>query len=214
MKRDSAGCGSGGGDPDEATADGKGNAVSSDRIGIGLGWERESQAKPAALAQQALDAAAAELEVAEPPRIMGIDLLSPTGIGEKGTLGDGIEGGDGHGQAEALDLVSAGEGAVLPVPSPGLVVAEAGLDGLITTDKFCLVRRGRLMLSWSRRPLRIRSDTLLANDRLQPGEDDGTEVVYPAAANDSSGWSAPVGSSLPTPPAMDHSNQPGGDVWE
>lgn len=127
MKRDSAGCGSGGGDPDEATADGKGNAVSSDRIGIGLGWERESQAKPAALAQQALDAAAAELEVAEPPRIMGIDLLSPTGIGEKGTLGDGIEGGDGHGQAEALDLVSAGEGAVLPVPSPGLVVAEAGL---------------------------------------------------------------------------------------
>jgi hypothetical protein len=31
------------------------------------------------------------------------------------------------------------------------------LDGLITNDKFCLVRRTRLRLSWSRLSLRDRS---------------------------------------------------------
>lgn len=38
----------------------------------------------------------------------------------------------------------------------GLIVAIAGLNGIITNDKFCLTRWGTLELTWWRRPLRLR----------------------------------------------------------
>ena len=47
-------------------------------------------------------------------------------------------------------VVACGETAKL------LEAIEESLNGLITNDKFCLTRRGRLALSWWRRPLRLR----------------------------------------------------------
>ncbi|MGH3193256.1 MAG: hypothetical protein ACRDOL_39600, partial [Streptosporangiaceae bacterium] len=39
---------------------------------------------------------------------------------------------------------------------PRPLLAVVLLDGLITNDKFCCVRRVRLSLTWWRRPLRLR----------------------------------------------------------
>jgi hypothetical protein len=35
-------------------------------------------------------------------------------------------------------------------------ISEGLFNGLITNDKFCLIRRGQLKLTWWRRPLRLR----------------------------------------------------------
>jgi hypothetical protein len=35
-------------------------------------------------------------------------------------------------------------------------VLEEGFNGLITNDKFCMIRWGSVELSWWRRPLRLR----------------------------------------------------------
>jgi hypothetical protein len=37
------------------------------------------------------------------------------------------------------------------------VIEEIFFNGLITNDKFCITRTGRLPLNWSRRPLRLRT---------------------------------------------------------
>ena len=66
-----AACGSGGGYPAKTAKDGEGNAVCGYRIGIDSWREPE----PAAQAEQLLDGANAYLEVAEDPRIVGVDLL-------------------------------------------------------------------------------------------------------------------------------------------
>jgi hypothetical protein len=52
--------------------------------------------------------------------------------------------------------VPAGIGAALEViqAQPVLELAVVVLDGLITNDKFCCVRRLGLSLTWWRRPLR------------------------------------------------------------
>ena len=39
---------------------------------------------------------------------------------------------------------------------PPFRVAKAGLNGMITNDKFCCTRWGKMPLSWWRRPLRLR----------------------------------------------------------
>ena len=41
-------------------------------------------------------------------------------------------------------------------PGQLLGVAEASLNGVITSDKFCWSRYGQLRLAWSRRPMRLR----------------------------------------------------------
>jgi hypothetical protein len=46
------------------------------------------------------------------------------------------------------------------------------VDGLITNGKFCCVRRLRLSLSWSRRPLRLRASVLQTDVALSGEPDD------------------------------------------
>ena len=57
----------------------------------------------------------------------------------------------------------------------GLAFAVPGLDGLITNDKFCCVRRVRLSLTWSRRPLRLRA-CVLQTDVALSGEPDDPDL--------------------------------------
>jgi hypothetical protein len=84
-------------------------------------------------------------------------------------------------------------------PGSALDPAVVLLDGLITNDKFCLVRRTRLRLSWSRLALRCRSarpDAAVAESLPQGGTDampmDGTPDD---AAG--SGRPTPLGPGLP-----------------
>ena len=47
-------------------------------------------------------------------------------------------------------VVAGGEAAEL------LAAVDEALNGLITSDKFCVTRRAALRLTWWRRPLRLR----------------------------------------------------------
>jgi hypothetical protein len=63
-------------------------------------------------------------------------------------------GGQGDpGQIVDRTLVIAGSH-----PTELLEPADAALDGLITSDKFCWTRYVQLRLAWWRRPLRLRLD--------------------------------------------------------
>ena len=65
-------------------------------------------------------------------------------------------------------------GADLEVGPAELVLdlLVALLDGLITNGKFCCVRRVRLSLTWSRRPLRLRASVLQSDVALSGEPDD------------------------------------------
>jgi len=90
--------------------------------------------------------------------------------------------GDGAGEAELGDcrddepcpagqLRGVAEGGL--VPAEGVLGEAVGvLDGLITNDKFCCVRRLRLSLSWWRRPLRLRASVLQTDVALSGEPDD------------------------------------------
>src|SRR6266511_2969560 len=74
-----------------------------------------------------------------------------------------------HGQA----------GAVAGLADPGVLagLAEADLDGLITTGKFCCTRWGRLRLDWSRRPMWVRPSAGQAV--VVAGAQDGADLDCP-----------------------------------
>ena len=94
---------------------------------------------------------------------------------------------------------------------------KGDFNGLITNDKFCLSRTGRLTLSWSRRPLRCRvpadaSPAYPPNDSIHCGGPHETPVARKAATDPQPRRAAPMGSSLPIPSAMepDRCNPAGG----
>jgi hypothetical protein len=79
------------------------------------------------------------------------------------------------------------------------------LDGLLANDKFCLVRRSRLRLSWSRLALRERSRRASAAsaESLQSGGTDAMPVDR--APDDAAGAGRPasMGSGLPGRAVLD-----------
>src|SRR4051794_9423812 len=91
------------------------------------------------------------------------------------------------------------ESVRLHEPSPGR-------DGLITNDKFCLSRFGRLRLSWWRLPLRLRGLVQANGPSLQTmsaaGGNDAAVAGAPRAPSPS-GRAAPVGSGLSANPGLD-----------
>jgi hypothetical protein len=79
-------------------------------------------------------------------------------------------------------------------------VAKHFLNGLITNDKFCLVRWGKLRLSHWRRPLRLRQDSRMsysAQERKQCGGNDETPMAGQTDSESDRGWPETMGSSLP-----------------
>ena len=95
--------------------------------------------------------------------------------------------------------------ALAVVDRSGLQVAfghsEGVLDGLITNDKFCCVRRLRLSLTWWHRPLRLRASVLQA-DVAPVGEPDEPDVDRLPPAHSAPRRGAPVGSGLPVAGAL------------
>ena len=65
-----------------------------------------------------------------------------------------IEGGEGSVEVEmesvGISRLAIGQAGEL------LGISKEKLNGLLTNDKFCLSRYGRLHLNWWRRPLRLR----------------------------------------------------------
>jgi len=79
--------------------------------------------------------------------------------------------------------------------------AEEQLNGLITNDKFCLSRTGRLALSWWRYPLRLRDPAPEGADTVPDLEDDrggGHETPLAGSPPDAAGFGrrSAVGSGL------------------
>jgi hypothetical protein len=83
--------------------------------------------------------------------------------------------------------------------------AEQVLNGLITNDKFCMVRTGKLKLSHWRFPLKRRIGTAeqkeySAQQIIECGGNHETSVDDPPRGEGGSGWTEAVGSSLPIDP--------------
>lgn len=75
---------------------------------------------------------------------------------------------------------------------------EGVFNGLITNDKFCLIRTGRLALSWWRRPLRLRDPataTYLHEVSVPRGGAYEAVMACASIPTGEPGWSAAVGSS-------------------
>jgi hypothetical protein len=87
------------------------------------------------------------------------------------------------------------------------------LDGLITNDKFCLSRPGRLALSWWRYPLRRRDrDRSRAGTVPDPDGDRGGAHEAPVADSPphaaGRGRGATVGPGVPADPGSGHGDRP------
>jgi len=117
--------------------------------------------------------------------------------------------GDGDGEVDVGEQADRGP-AVLGPPADDLPGVQAGgllgelvifLDGLITNDKFCCVRRLRLSLSWWHRPLRLRG-SVLQSDVALVGVPDEPVVDRLPPARSAPRRRAPVGSGLPAVSAL------------
>jgi hypothetical protein len=84
-------------------------------------------------------------------------------------------------------------------------VAEHFFNGLITNDKFCMVRTGKLRLSHWRLPLKRRIGTAeqkeySAQQEIVCGGNHETSVDDPPRGEGGSGWAEAMESSLPIDP--------------
>ena len=78
-------------------------------------------------------------------------------------------------------------------------------DGMITNDKFCLIRPCQVQLRWSRRPYRFRphtSDYLLDETPHREGSHE-TPLADPSAISADGGWDTAMGSGVSISPTMD-----------
>jgi hypothetical protein len=112
--------------------------------------------------------------------------------------GDHVEAGEGRVQAlVVLDQTPATGG-------PG----EGALNGLITNDKFCLTRTGRLRVNWprSRGGLRTAAASQLSGEVTRRGEEHAAaaaaHLAGPARRRADRDRPAALGPGLPTPPAV------------
>jgi hypothetical protein len=79
---------------------------------------------------------------------------------------------------------------------------ESFFNGLITNDKFCMIRTGQLRLNHWRRPLRLRTSAtekrVYSTQRSSEcGGSHETPVDNPTGNEGVSGWTEPMGSSVP-----------------
>jgi hypothetical protein len=88
------------------------------------------------------------------------------------------------------------------------------LNGLITNDKFCLIRVSQQKLRYSRRP-RVRTCQTAGSyeyprdEGQHRGGTNEATVANPSSVSTDHGCGAAVGSGLPTSPGMDPTERPG-----
>ena len=102
------------------------------------------------------------------------------------------------------------------------------INGLITNDKFCLIRHSQIQLRWSRNPYRFRprKSQYAPDETSHQGGYHETPVADTASVSANGRWGTTLGSRLPASHAMestdrgDHRSRPldptqdiiGGDV--
>src|SRR5215471_11367529 len=83
------------------------------------------------------------------------------------------------------------------------------LNGMITNDKFCMIRQGWVKLRWSRRPYRFRprKSDYAPDDRRHEESSHETPLADTAPIPANGGWGTTVGSGLPIPPGLDRASR-------
>ena len=110
---------------------------------------------------------------------------------------DGVEGEAPSGDIEASDAIA---GETIPMRQP----TKAPLNGLITNDKLCLTRAGRLRLSWPRARVRSLAPAYSSGEVIHRGGEyaAAAHLARPAHRRSDGDRPAALGSGLPAPPAM------------
>ena len=117
---------------------------------------------------------------------LGLERVDLVGGDGRDDVNEGVDDGSMPGQIKGRELFD---------------MADDGLNGLITNDKFCLSRPGRLSLSWWRYPLRLRDPAPKGADPVPDLEGDrggGHEAPLAGSPSDAAGFgrSPAVGSGL------------------
>ena len=78
-------------------------------------------------------------------------------------------------------------------------------NGMITNDKFCMIRQGRVQLRWSRRPYRFRprKSDYAPTDRRHKESSQETPLADTTSISADGRRSTTAGSSLPIPAGLD-----------
>jgi len=92
----------------------------------------------------------------------------------------------------------------IPIPHPAVIFLEGDVNGLITNDKFCLTRAGRLRLSWPRARVRSLPPAYSSGDVIHRGGEHAAaaHLARPAHRRSDGDRPAALGSGLPAPPAI------------
>ncbi len=120
---------------------------------------------------------------------------------------------EGEGEADEGGIAARGLALAQDDPREVFDPAEQVLDGLITNDKFCLSRSGRLVLSWWRYPLRRRDQEqahrgTIPDTEGDRGGADAAPVADPPSDAAGCGRSTSMGSGLPADPELEHAGRP------
>jgi len=120
--------------------------------------------------QGALQVVAAEPEEAVVPLVGHVDQGASAAREHHQADMDQPEVGDRDAQEQRVDGSVVRQAGALQVEAAALPVPEGRLDGLITIDKFCFIRYGRIELGWWRRPLRLREGCASAQPPVEAGK--------------------------------------------
>src|ERR1700712_2149061 len=120
---------------------------------------------------------------------------------------------DGQHGDELGDPVRMDEVGVFKVEAARLGGSKQRLNGLITNDKFCLVRTAQLALTWWRRPLRRRGCKQASQGAGPDLESDrggahASTLAGPSTGADCFGRGTAMGSGLQPPPGLGAARSP------
>jgi hypothetical protein len=117
---------------------------------------------------------------------------------------EGEGGGFGGNRRELQQPRGAGNLTVFELQPLRLQKAKELLNGLITNDKFCLTRAGRLRLSWPRARVRSLAPAYSSGDVIHRGGEHAAAapLARPAHRRSDGDRPAALGSGLSAPPAM------------
>jgi hypothetical protein len=155
------------------------------------------------IGQLSFDQPQADLKDAQVPAIHSVHQLAQALPNTPTAEGDEPKVEQSHRQGEARQAQKMTQHRAFQVKAMLFEIAEHLFNGLITNDKFCLTRTGKLRLSHWRRPLRLRAPetrqtVYSASEESDCGGNHETQVEDPSPGTGVCEWAEPLGSSLST----------------
>jgi len=167
-----------------------------------------------------------DLEVAQSTLPVGVDVRTQPQRNHGRASANEIERGCSQNQPQTSQSIGITNFAGLQLETSRFIIQEIFFNGLITNDKFCMTRTRRLLLNWSRRPLRLRipvtgEKVYSASEESECGGNHETPVENSPEGTGVPRRTEPVGSSLfvsTRDSSFRHTgsdtNRPGGAAWE